>query len=136
MYVARATNHPAEDLERNWSAPTSGFFISELTCNYPKSQEEFDEIWAKFDCYNDNTNYKPKVRYHPAFEHFVEVHYEGLGAWSLEAETLEEAIKEASKKDAVFMVCTDGKGNAHFFAEEVVSYWEATPGIWVFELNY
>lgn len=133
MFVARATQHPAEDLARNWSAPVGGFSNEDMQCVSFETLEAANEAFAEYNC--DGFFKAPTFRFHPAYESYVEVHYEGLGAWCLDSESLEDAIVEASKKDAADMICTDAAGDGHFYAADVVSFHDAGNGIWVFELK-
>lgn len=127
-FVVRDTDHPAEDLQRNWSAPASGF-SGELAGSTFTTKEEAEAA---------EINYFGKVehefRFHPAFNSFVEFHYEGLGAFSLDAETIEEAIEEAKNYEQG-LACTMEAGNGHFFAEDVVSFHQVNEGRFIFEIK-
>lgn len=130
-FVVRDTNHPKEDLERNWSAPVGGWAIGDFVDSNFQSADEAQSAWDKFF---DGEGSKEIFRYHPAHGSFVAVHYEGLGAWLLDAETLEEAIEEAATY-ADDLACTSESGNGHFYANQVVSYHEVREGKWIFELK-
>lgn len=127
-FVVRDTNHPQEDLDRNWSSLVCGF-SSELAGRVFDSKEAAEE--AEIEYFGQVEH---EFRFHPAFNSFVEVHYEGLGAWSLDAETLEEAISEAEKTEDL-LATTMGTGDGHFFAEDVVSFHKVREGRFVFEIK-
>jgi len=130
-FVVRCTEHPAEDLERNWSAACGGF----LNPNYfepdCETREEADLAISE----SIENGYTPsEMRFHGAYDAFVEVHYEGLGAWELDAENLEEAIEEAMNTNGVDLVCTLGSGNGHFYKEDCLSYIQVSENIYIFEI--
>lgn len=102
-FVARATDHPQEDLNRNWSAVLGG--VANGDFHICESLEEAEAMWKKyygFDDYEDAAETNPfRVSdwgYHPLYEGWVQIHYKGLGGYELDAESLEEAIIEAEKK--------------------------------------
>lgn len=128
-FVVRDTYHPQEDLERNWSAFAGGSCNGELggstkeeaKINYASQIGiEPDEV----DC---------EFRFHPAYSEFVAVHYEGLGAYVLEAESLEEAIQEAYNY-ADGLAVTVESGDGHFFAQDVVGFSKVREGRYIFEI--
>lgn len=130
-FVVRDTYHPEEDLKRNWSASVGGWDIGDFVASNFQSEEEAQEAWDKF---HDGDAPKRKFRFHPAHNSFVPVHYEGLGAWMLDAETLEEAIEEAAAYDDD-LACTSESGNGHFYAENVVNFYQVREGKFVFEIK-
>lgn len=132
-FAVRETNHAAADLTRNWSSFAGGFGNGDITGLTFTTAEAFVAYWDK----NFSDFAAPQVRYHPAHEGFVEVHYEGLGAWALDAETVEAALLEAVEVSEYrgFLACTDDAGDGHFMASEVVAYHEVREGLYVFELN-
>ena len=130
-FVVRDTDHPQEDLDRNWSAFASGSCNGELgganeeeaKANYASQIGiESDEV----DC---------EFRFHPAYGEFVAVHYEGLGAYNLNAETIQEAIKEANEYMEGLAVTMES-GDGHFYAEDVVSFHKVREGRFVFEVKF
>ena len=129
-YVVRDTFHPQEDLDRNWSAFASGSCNGELG---GENEEEARKNYAsqigiepnEVDC---------EFRLHPAYNEFVAVHYEGLGAFILEAETLEDAMNEAYNYEKGLAV-TLGSGDGHFYAEDVVSFYKIREGRYIFEIK-
>lgn len=143
-FVARATDHPQEDLNRNWSAVLGGIENEEF--HICESLEEVEVMWKRvygFDEYEDvaETN---KFRaddwgFHPAYNGFVRIHYHGLGAYELEADNLQDAINEAVKRfggDVYGMACTIDWGGGHFYANDCVGYHAAGPeGLWIFEIQ-
>ncbi len=133
-FVVRQTNHPQEDLTRNWSSFAGGFGNGEIAGTSFSSAEAFAAYWEK-NC--DDLGAAPEVRFHPYHEGFVEVHYEGLGAWALDAETLEEAMIEATEvlNQRGGLAWTDEAGDGQFMAGEVVAFHEVSEGLYVFELN-
>lgn len=133
-FVVRDTNHPKEDIERNWSAVIGGW-DGDFSGSVFQSKEACQQAWEEFhDVERGGVAPKRDFRFHPAYNSFVPVHFEGLGAWMLEAESLEEAIKEAASFDDD-LACTSEKGDGHFYASQVVSYHEVREGKWVFELK-
>lgn len=131
IFVVRETNHPEADLARNWSAPVGGFSDGELVGMSFASAEEAKAYWtARYE----GAVAAPAFRLHPAYEGFVEVHYEGLGAWLLEAEALEEAVAEAGAMNIDF-VGTMEAGDGHFMASDVVSFHQVREGLYVFEIT-
>lgn len=130
MYVVRDTYHPAEDLKRNWSAPMGGFSDGEMNgCRFQSAEDAATCYERLFEKKAPN-----EFRFHPAYNSFVEVHYEGLGAWALNAETIEEAINEAAVMGDG-LACTMESGSGHFFAEDVISFHEVCEGRYIFELK-
>ncbi len=132
MYVVRDTSHPKEDLKRNWSAPAGGTSIGMMPADSP---EEALEQWASFKgiSLEEAESDAPEFRFHDAYDGFVEVHYEGLGAFELEAETLEDALKEAAEIDSDLAVCSEA-GDGHFFAEDVESFHKVSENRYVFKI--
>jgi len=128
-FVVRDTYHPEEDLKRNWSATMSGHSVADLIGDEFSTKEEAIEAYTDF-----GQGYKD-FRYHPAHNSFVPVHYEGLGAWMLDAETLEEALVEAAGFGDD-LACTSESGNGHFYAQDCVSFHQVRKGKYVFEIKY
>lgn len=142
-YVARATNHPKEDLERNWSAVIGG--LSNPDFHICSSIEEAREMWNKYYRIDEYRVSKETNRfkeeewgYHPAYGGFVQVHYMGLGGYLLEAGDLEEAISEATERfgnDVFGMACVLDRGTGHFYSDACRAYYPAGPeGLWIFEV--
>jgi len=137
-FVARATSHPQEDLDRNWSAPMGGIFNGDFhICD---TLEECREMWeVYYGDYNDAPKFpESKFRFHPAYNGFVEVHYEGLGAYALEAETLKEAQKEVTLrfKKADEIGCIDDAGDGHFYANDCTNFFStAIEDIYIFQID-
>lgn len=135
-YVARCTNHPAEDLQRNWSAPLGGIFNGDFwVC---ETIEEAREMWENY--YGEDREFpESQFRFHPAYDGIVQVDYEGLGAWELDAETLEEAIAEAIETfggDPTSMACVMGRGTGHFYASQCEGYYETGINeLYIFAIN-
>lgn len=133
MFVARYTNHPAEDLQRNWSAPIGGFFDQDLTAF--ETEEQIIEQYVRH--YGEDNI--PTFRFHPAYGGFVQVDYEGLGAYRLYVDTLEEAIADAEEtfgSDPCNMYMCAGAGTGHFYANQCVGYYETNvEGLYIFEIN-
>ena len=127
-FVVRDTNHPESDLKRNWSAPIGGF-SSELAGSIFNSKEEAEKAEIKYF-----GGIEHEFRFHEAYGSFVEVHYEGLGAYCLDSETLEEAIEEAANYRNDLAVTTTA-GDGHFYAEDVVSFHKVREGRYIFEIK-
>lgn len=143
-FVARATDHPQEDLNRNWSAVLGGvanedFYVCE-------SLEEAEAMWGKyygFDKYEDAAETNPfrasDWGYHPLYEGWVQIHYLGLGAYRLEASNLDDAINEAVERfgdDVYGMAGIIDWGDGHFYASDCVGYHAAgLEGLWVFVIS-
>lgn len=129
-FVVRDTEHPQEDLNRNWSAFAGGSANGELGGS---TEDEARENYAsqigieanEVDC---------EFRFHPAYGEFVAVHYEGLGGYVLDSETLEEAIKEADEYMEGLAVTMES-GDGHFYAEDVVSFHKVREGRYIFEIK-
>lgn len=130
MLVVRDTFHPEEDLKRNWSAAAGGSINGEMGgADESEAKIEFAKhLGIELD---EVTN---EFRFHPAYNKYVAVHYEGLGAFVLSADTIEEAIKEASNFEAG-LACTMESGNGHFFADDVISFHKVSEGRFVFEIK-
>lgn len=138
-FVARYTNHPAEDLDRDWSAPLGGFYHGDLSGMRFETYEAAErEIRVTFSI-EDDADLPFDVRFHDAYNGFVEVHYEGLGAFELDSETIEDAINEAVSKfgqDAPRMACVDYAGDGHFSASECAGFHATSvDGLYIFEIN-
>lgn len=132
FFVVRETSHPEADLARNWSSPTGGFSYGEMNGFTFASAEEATAYW---NANLSDLGAAPAFRFHPAYNSFTEVHYEGLGAWNLEAETLEEALKEAAEQ-AWGLTVNSEAGDGHFMAADVVSFHKVREDLYVFEIAY
>ena len=129
-FVVRDTDHPQEDLDRNWSAFAGGSCNGELGGS---NEDEARENYAAQIGIEAN-EVDGDFRFHPAYGEFVIVHYEGLGAYVLEAELLEEAVQEANNyKDGLAVTMESGDG--HFFAEDAVSFHKVREGRYIFEVK-
>jgi hypothetical protein len=129
-FVVRDTDHPREDLDRNWSAFAGGSCNGELGGSTEEEAREnyasqigieADEVYCEF-------------LFHPAYGEFVAVHYEGLGAYVLEAESLEEALTEANDYEDGLAVTMES-GDGHFYAQDVVSFHKVREGRYIFEIK-
>lgn len=127
-FVVRDTFHPAEDIARNWSSFAGGW-DHELGGYSFATEEEAAREDMKVTC-----DKRREYRFHPAHDGFVAVHYEGLGAYQLAAETLEKALVEAANIEEGLAVTMEA-GDGHFYAEDVMSFHEVRPGRWIFELK-
>jgi len=128
MFVVRETDHPQEDLKRNFSSPLSGWDNELADLAFSTAEEAAEKDMQV------NGGTPRDYRYHPAYDGYVVVHYDGLGAWVLEASTLEEAIEEAKNIDSG-LACTTEAGDGHFYAEDVINYYEVESGLYVFEIK-
>jgi len=132
FYVVRDTDHPAEDLARNWSSFVGGSVYGET----PKEQTaEAAKANAAAHIGADVADVKVDFRFHPAYNAFAPVDYYGLGAFELQSETLDEAIKEAIEQDE-FLACCTGAGDGHFDAADCVGYAKAADGRYVFMIAF
>jgi hypothetical protein len=112
MYVARYSFNPEYDAVRNWSAwigvegetpEDVALQIADVVDHPSMLTDETGErvFWEdapealKVEWVLDNED----IRYHEAAGKWMHVHHEGLSCWSLDAETLDEAIEEAREKD-------------------------------------
>jgi hypothetical protein len=129
-FVVRDTSHPNEDLQRNWSTFACGSSYGELSNSGWGSEVEAIKAYENYTQENCDKNFK----FHPAYNSFVEVHYDGLGAWALDAENIDEAIEEAKNYEQG-LACTMEAGNGHFFAEDVVSFHKVRNDRYVFEIR-
>jgi hypothetical protein len=130
FFVVRDTDHAQEDLERNWSSFSGGSCNGELG----GSTEENARASYAFEIGVESDEVDCDFRFHPAYGQFVVVHYEGLGGYALEAQTTEEALKEADKYMDSLAV-TMGAGDGHFCAEDVVSFQKVREGRYIFEIK-
>lgn len=129
-FVVRDTNHPEEDLLRNWSAWVGG---SEIGEQGGETEEDAREKYARhLGVTTDQVD--GDFRYHPAYELFVKVHYDGLGAYELDAEDLKDALKEAAEYEDDLAVTVE-KGTGHFFAEDCVGFHKVRDGRYIFEIK-
>ncbi|GIV35340.1 MAG: hypothetical protein KatS3mg031_2875 [Chitinophagales bacterium] len=120
-YVVRYSLDPAKDLERNWST-FAGAECEFGPFSYPaETEDEAREEYAAYIGISPEEVTK-EFRWHNGLNSYAQVHYEGLGAWELNANTLEEAVAEAKGMNESDMWCTTGAGTGHFFASEVVAY--------------
>ncbi|MEC7753809.1 MAG: hypothetical protein VYB44_07250 [Bacteroidota bacterium] len=129
-FVVRDTYHPQEDLERNWSAFAGGSCNGELGGS---TEEEAKANYASQIGIESN-EVDCEFRFHPAYGKFVAVHYEGLGAYVLDAESLEEAIQEANDYEEGLAVTMES-GDGHFYAQDVVSFHKVREGRYIFEIK-
>ena len=130
FFVVRDTDHPEEDLKRNWSSFAGGSVSGE---SGGSTEEEAKEEYASFLGIEPD-EVDVEFRYHPAYDKFVAVHYDGLGAFTLDSETLEDAIKEADEYQDQLAVTTEA-GDGHFYANQVVSFHKVREGRYIFELK-
>jgi hypothetical protein len=108
MYVARYSFNPEYDAIRNWSAwigvegetpEDVALQIADVVDHPSMLTDETGErvFWEdapealKVEWVLDNED----IRYHEAAGKWMHVHHEGLSCWSLDAETLGDAIEEA-----------------------------------------
>jgi hypothetical protein len=129
-FVVRDTFHPEADLERNWSAFASGSCNGELG----GSTEEEARLNFASQIGIESDEVENEFRFHPAYGEFVAVHYEGLGAYILDASTLEEALAEANNYQEGLAVTMES-GDGHFYAQDVVSFYKVREGRYIFEIK-
>ena len=129
-FVVRDTDHPQEDLNRNWSAFASGSCNGELGGS---TEDEAIENYASQIGIESN-EVDCEFRFHPAYSEFVAVHYEGLGAFVLDSETLAAALIAADNYEDGLAVTME-QGDGHFFAEDVVSFYKVREGRYIFEIK-
>lgn len=129
-FVVRDTFFPEEDLKRNWSSFVGGSENGEEGAdNAIQAAENYaNHIGISIE------DVSIEFRYHPAYDQYVGVHYEGLGAWCLDSETLEEALEEAYNENEN-LATTMEAGSGHFFANQVVSYHKVRDGRYLFEVK-
>lgn len=162
-YAARYTNHPAEDLQRNFSACAGeatleewhGFFQSEdeIIASYMRyfvgskwEQLVEEENECALDYLDSAKDQVDNFRFHPAHNALVYVHYNGLGAWELEAETEQEAIEavqnwlgnmDSNTVNLIMLDDCDGNGGSGCFdARDCEGYIESgIESVYIFILN-
>ena len=127
-YVVRDTDHPQEDLERNFSCFLGG---SENGEENGQTEDEAREKYASHLGVELSDIEDKEFAYHPAHEAFCVIGYHGLGAFELEAETLKEALTEANNYEDNLAVCT-GSGSGHFFASKCISFHKVREGRYIF----
>jgi len=129
-YVVRDTNHPQEDLERNWSSFAGG------SCNGEQGGSTAEEAKENFASQIDAEieGVEEEFKFHPAYKEFVAVHYAGLGAYELASCSIEDALIEAALHGDGLAVTMD-KGTGHFFAEDVVRFHKVREGRFIFEIK-
>ena len=125
-FVVRDTDHPMEDLQRNWSAFAGG------SCNGEDGGATPQEAAEAYEDHN-GSSFGGDFRHHPAHGECVAVDYEGLGAFYLESETVEEAINEATSFREGLAECMES-GDGHFDAAECVAFHKVSDGRYIFEL--
>lgn len=128
-YVVRETMSPELDLLRNWSTYAGGSQHGEMLGD--SIEEAIEMLASHYGCEISEIN--AEFRYHNGLEKYAQVHYEGLGAWEIQASSIEEAIEKAKKLNG--LACTMEAGNGHFFAEDVVEYIEVEADKYIFILN-
>jgi len=129
MYVARYSFNPEYDARRNWSAwigvggDTPEAVALQIADVVDHPETLVDETGECIDWSDASDEMKiayvleaEDIRYHEVAGRWMHVHHTGLSCWSLDAETLEEAIEEARALDACgeiewggFGQCTGGK---------------------------
>ena len=129
-FVVRDTDHPQEDLNRNWSAFAGGSSQGEEGGD---TREDAIRNFANHIGV-DASEVSNDFRYHPAYEEFVMVDYDGLGAFELESESLEDALIEANNYEDGLAVCTES-GDGHFYTEDCVAFHKVREGRYVFEIK-
>lgn len=83
--------------------------------------EDLDELFD--DAVEVIDNIDVEARYHPAHKGFVEVHYEGLGAFILEVNNLNDAIAMVQQREDWYSKShIMHEGDGHFYASEVLDY--------------
>ena len=131
-FVARESIDPQKDLERDWSAPLGGGSLCPLA---EESEEQAVKAWASAAGMSLDQAYAqaPEFRYHNGLEGIAEFNHEGLGAWELDAENIQDAIQEARKLSD--LAVTSERDSGHFYADEVISYHHAHGDIYVFVIK-
>lgn len=129
-FVVRDTNHPQEDLDRNFSSFLGGSSQGE---DGGKTEEEARQNYADH-LGIDVSEVDIDFRFHPAYGEFVAIDYDGLGAFLLEADTLESAMIEAVDLEDNLAVCTDA-GDGHFYAEDCISFHKVRDGRYIFVID-
>lgn len=126
-FVVRDTFHPEEDLKRNWSSFAGGW--DHEYAGMAASSEDEAASWDEKLGIN-----RRQYRYHPAYEGYVVMHYEGLGAESLDVDNLNDALKLAAEYEDGLAISVEA-GSGHFYAEDVVSFHRVRDGRYVFEIK-
>jgi len=113
MFVARYSFNPEYDARRNWSAwigveGDTPEAVARLIADVVERPSMLtDETGERVDWEDAPEALKiayvldnEDIRYHEVAGKWMHVHHEGLSCWSLDAETLDEAIEEARTLDA------------------------------------
>jgi hypothetical protein len=129
-FVVRDTKHPEQDLKRNWSAFAGGSSQGE---SGGSTEEEAKQNFADHLGIEVN-EVSNEFRFHPAYDEFVMVDYEGLGAFLLDAENLKDALIEANEYQDNLAFCAES-GSGHFYAEDCVSFHKVREGRYVFQIK-
>lgn len=130
-YVVRDTNHPYDDLARNWSGFLGGSENGESSGQ--TEEEAYENYAAHLGIELAQVQATREFRFHPAHDAFVVVDFEGLGARALDSEDLESAMIEAAECPPNLAVCLGG-GSGHFYAQECVNVHKVRDGRFIFEL--
>lgn len=154
MFVARFTFSPEYDVQRNWSGWMGVDFATELeayefVAEHNIDSDTLNEKWEKWQDedhatwhHRDHSNrldflqdvVNVDIRYNEVWGRWQIVHHNGLSCFSLDAETVEDAVSEAktsnfgwfgfgqSTEGKVKYVCpVDGVDYLHIFECEYAS---------------
>jgi hypothetical protein len=152
MYVARYTNNPEEDIKRGWSGWMGEAWDSKEEANkdlIEKIYADVEELEAKQQRYiakwgddysdwdyfiNDIVSDKYDVRYDEYNEVFRLCHHDGLSCWKIDADNLQDAIKEASTKDTDSTISWSGEGYKTGGLVKVAAH--VNDELYIFECDY
>lgn len=128
MFVIRESLDIEKDLSRNWSSFCGGGADGPI-CG--ETEAEAIAQWCEWT--DQPAEDAPEMRFHNGIQGWCEYHYDGLGAWEMEAETEEEAIAEATGQSGLASTMEEGSG--HFFAEQVKKWHRVGDNIYIIELK-
>lgn len=123
MYVARFTQTPSQDVERNWSGYFAPFYTDtkealEFFGFLPEGYDYIDDDErAEIDL--DEIAERNNLVRDPHTQAWRPFHHNGLSCWLLNASTLEDAIVEAKAKHGTQEISWGGFGN---YTKDSVSY--------------
>lgn len=138
MYVARFTTNPEQDIERGWSgwmgysAQTPAQYIETFIGMLPEDIDEMtDGDLIEWLADNHNTD----LRFDNQVGEWRAVHHDGLSCWSLNAETIDAALIEATSKADSKDIEWAGFGRATVGTISLVCKVDGVDDLYIFECD-